>query len=184
MIRVSLLLLFFGFGKISGQPISFVKEEIVFLLDSEYFSVNAIYYFVNNSNQPGNFPIFYPLPFSTDLLESIEVFDLEKNRKLPYISKDRGVTFDCFVPAGDTLPVNINYRHKHDHRKAEYILTSTSTWKKPLEKATFIVNADANIHISGFSYKPDSSYSKNGREIYTFHKVNFMPEKNFIINFE
>ena len=65
--------------------------------------------------------------------------------------------------------------------KMEYLLTSTRQWKRPLEFATYIVKLPLQSKIEDFSLEYDQLIWKNGEQILTVRRKNYMPEDNLRI---
>jgi hypothetical protein len=82
------------------------------------------------------------------------------------------------LPAKDSVDIHIYYRQK-SATSNKYILTSTQSWSKPLEKAIYTLTVDDDIKIKHFSYNPDDVQMINKRKVYFWKKQDFMPETDF-----
>jgi len=179
---IFLVLVFFGttFNLKAQVGVLFFEEHIDFSLDSNYFCVNGIYSFQNKNNQDINQQIIFPFADESTEIDSIRIVNLYSSRKIDFNRKDNFIRFSVYLPANDTVDVNIFYRQKTS-AKNKYILTSTQFWGKPLEKAVYTLMAEQNIKIKSFSYLPDSIKEFDDRKLYIWEKYNFMPNEDFEI---
>ena len=97
-------------------------------------------------------------------------------------SKSGGVIFDIKIDS--TLTLFISYKQKLKSKRAIYILTTTNYWKEPLSKASYSLITPADLEITYFSYEPDRNEIIDDRKIYYWKKINFMPGKNMVFEFE
>lgn len=185
MFRIFLIFLFFIFPAfIQAQEIHFVKEELTFDTDSEYFGVAGYYYFSNTGSITATQQIFYPV-YKDSLyksFESLRIFNCNSGEELKgVIISDNGAMFKISVNQGDSLCLHISYRQKIKGNKVCYILQSTQKWKKPLEKAVYTYISDEAISESCFSYKPHKHSVIDGKNIYSWYFTSFMPDRDFDI---
>jgi hypothetical protein len=169
---------------LQAQKIHFVKEELTFETDSEYFGVAGYYYFSNAGSKTADQQIFYPV-YKDSLYRTFELLRIfncntgeEQNG---VIITDNGAIFKISVNPGDSLCLHISYRQKIAGNKVCYILQSTQKWKKPLEKAIYTYISDKAVSESAFSYKPHKHSVIDGKNIYSWYFTSFMPERDFDI---
>ena len=165
------------------EGVLFFEEHIDFSIDSNYFCINGIYSFQNKNNRDINQQIIFPFADELTKIDSIRIVNLNLDKKIDFSRKDNSVRFAVFLPANDTVDINIFYRQKTS-AKNKYIITSTQFWEKPLEKAVYTLTAEQNIKIKSFSYLPDSIEEFNDRKLYIWEKYNFMPKEDFEIILE
>jgi len=158
----------------------FFEERIDFSLDSNYFCVNGIYSFQNTKNKDINQQIIFPFAEEATEIDSIRVINMYSGRKIDFKWNGNSIRFAVYLPANDTVDVNIFYRQKTS-AKNKYIITSTQLWGKPLDTAVYTLTADKNIKIKTFSYLPDSIREFEDNELYIWEKHNFMPKDDFEI---
>jgi len=161
----------------------FFEEHIDFSIDSNYLCINGIYSFKNTKNRDINQQIAFPFAEEATEIDSIRVVNLYSGRKIDFSRKGNSIRFSVYLPANDTVDVNIFYRQK-TAVKNKYIITSTQFWGKPLETAIYTLTADRNIKIKSFSYLPDSIKEVEDRKLYIWEKYNFMPKDDFEIILE
>ena len=171
----------FLFPKIHGQNlVSFFEEHIDFILDANYFIVNGIYSFHNESNKVINQQILFPFADNTTTIDSIRIINLNTNRKVAFNRLEKSVQFSFSLPPNDTVDVNIFYRQKKSYQN-KYIITSTQSWGKPLKTAVYTLTTEKELKIKSFTYQPDTLKNINNKKIYFWHKTEFMPQKDFEI---
>jgi hypothetical protein len=163
--------------KAQGE-VSFFEEHIDFSIDDNYFCINGIYSFQNRNHQDINQQIIFPFADESTEIDSIRIINLHSGRKIDFNKKGNFIRFSVYLPANDTVDVNIFYRQKTSV-KNKYIITSTQFWGKPLEKAVYTLTAEQNIKIKSFSYLPNSIKEANDRKLYIWEKSNFMPKDDF-----
>ena len=178
--------LFVNIFKANSQNIEFYREDLTFKIEKGYFSVDGIYYFCNVSDKALKTNLFYPFPTDSTYGNIDSVFVL-LNDSIPiefYKKENKGIYFPVKISAYGTTKYRIKYRQKITGNKAEYILTSTQTWKKPFEIVNYKLIVPNDIKIKDISYKADSINNSAANTIYFWKKKDFMPEKNMIIMFE
>jgi hypothetical protein len=169
---------------IQGQNhVSFFEEHIDFQIDSNYFIINGIYSFYNNSNHSVNQRIIFPFADKTTEIDSIRLLNLNSHKRTQFKRLDNSISFDLNLDAKDTVDINIYYRQRISSEN-KYIITSTQSWGKPLEKAIYTLTTDKNQKIKSFSYEPDSLDSSHNKKIYFWRKNQFMPKLDFIVTID
>ncbi|HYX08303.1 MAG TPA: hypothetical protein VE912_16345 [Bacteroidales bacterium] len=160
------------------QPLTFNDEAIDFGIDQKYFTINGIYTFVNNTSETHSSNILYPFPVATTLIDSIRILNINTVQPLAYRKRTNGIVFSITISPEDTLQINIFYRQPTDTVNT-YLLTSTKTWDVPLKKAVYTLTADKTVSLKSFSITPDSSETRENKQTWFWHKINYMPENEF-----
>jgi hypothetical protein len=162
------------------HPVSFPSEYIDFTIDSQFFSINGIYTFRNNTGQTIHHDILYP--FATDIsnVDSISIIDLNRMNILPFLKRNQDIIFNIMVAPFDSTEINIFFRQKTEVKNT-YILMSTKTWEKPLEKAVYTLTISNVLKIKSFSIEPDSVRTDSVNSTYFWEKINFNPQTDFEI---
>lgn len=181
-----LLLLVFLISCISGfgQEISFYKENITMKIEKDYFYVMGNYYLKTNGVQSAT--LVYPFPVDSLMgdVDSTYIYNLIADMVIEPLSinKDRLVFKADF---GDTteLLILISYRQKLLGNRAEYILKSTISWRKPLEEADYQLIIPTEMKIARFSISPDESVTSDKEIIYYWSKKNYMPGSNMVFEY-
>jgi len=183
---VFLILLFFTIN-IYCYSLEFIREDLFFTIQDSFFCVDGIYYICSVTDKPVNNILYYPFPTDSlyGVVDSVLIYNLTDSIPAEIIRrKENGVSFKVSLEPFRVGKYKIFYRQKLYGNKAEYILTTTKYWGKPLQVANFQLEIPENIKIDSLSYRPDSCYVYKGKRRYIWHRADFMPEKNFIILFD
>jgi len=184
--RFLFLFLFLCSDFVVGQRIEFIREELVFTLDSCCFSVNGDYCFRNPSGSSLNYTIFYPVSTTPGFkaFDTIVVYDVSiPDHPLPVGTKDSVAFFALnFSPFSEKC-VKIYYKQHHNGYRAHYILLTTQKWQKPLDFAKYSLITQKNIIISQFSISPDRSEDFGQSRLFYWNRRHFMPDMDFVFDF-
>jgi len=178
-----LTFLLIGINCIAQNNIFFEKEDITFEIKDNVFIVQGIYYFNSTSNK--EFSILYPFP--TDSIYSkpfgIRVKYINSGQQLNYKTANDSSSVVFRVLADSIQPIQISYQQKLNSNRARYILRTTSYWQKPLKQVDYRLVTDLNFSITNFSFQPDKEIEIDNKKVYLWHKENFIPTNDFIIDF-
>jgi len=169
-----------------SQSLEFFREDLVFTLDSNFFTVSGDYYFRNPGEQAGTFSIVYPVPYNGPgkSVDTIVVIDEEsRSQFIPVTVHDTLCMFQVQVSAGGIKRLTISYRQKHKDNQAGYILTTTRHWGKPLDQASYELVVPVCLRMLESSYPPDSHSDFGDAVIFHWKKTDFMPDKDFLFRF-
>ena len=190
MIRIinSFLIFIFLLSDVAfSQELRFLKEDITFNLNSEYFVIEGLYWFANLTKHSIEKVIFYPFGNTNknELIDSVEVLNInEGNVKNVLNRNDLGFNFLVKLENGDTTIYRIRYRQKLNCDSVRYILQSTQLWNEPLESVEYKLIVNEPGVVTGFSYTPDETYLIQTEKIYYWKRSVFLPEKDLIFHFE
>ena len=166
------------------QGVKFFGEDITFRIDKEYFIVDGIYWFFNETDKLAEKIIYYPFPtdYSTGEVDSISIYNISEQREeIALEMRDSVLRYLLMMAANDTTIYRIGYRQRVRNGCVKYILTSTAEWDRPLEWAKYKLIADDKAEIDQFSYEPDRLYELDNEKIFFWEKRNFLPEFDFVI---
>lgn len=129
----------------------------------------------------------YPFPQDEDLGEiiSINATTLYPDMKIQTLVdfNQKAARFRLKILPNDTAIVHVIYQQAIFHQKAEYILTSTKAWNRPLENARFTLSIPIDHKIDSLSYNADSILFNGTQLRYKFYFEDFMPDRNFCVFF-
>ena len=185
MINKFVFILFVCCSSLYAGDLTFFREDINFKIDEEYFYVDGIYYFHNNSGNELKRILFYPIPQDSlyGKVDSIYAVGISDSINKIIKINNKGAFFKVdIIPQGDKK-INISYKQKLLGNKAEYILVTTKNWGQPLKIVNYTLDIPKNIIVDSFSYMPDSLKTVSKSHIFYYNKKDFMPKKNMIILF-
>lgn len=171
----------------SAQLPDFFREYITVELSNEYVEINGVYDLRNNSGNPQNINLFYPFPIDSmyNEVSNVYAFETTKDSTLNRLMKinKKGAMVKLEIDARSVKTLYIGYQQKLNGHKAEYILTTTKNWGKPLESSQIELIVPNNIKVESISYQAKDTLVSDDKTHYFIHELNFMPVKNFIVNF-
>jgi len=179
-LSVIIVIYVFVFVTEAQTKISFFEEHIDFSLENDYFTINGIFSFSNTNNKPETQQIIFPFANETNSIDSIRIINLNTLSNLSFTKLKSSILFKITVPANDTVDLNIFYRQKKSDTN-KYIITSTQSWGKPLNKAVYSLSTEKGLKIKSFTYQPDTVKIINNKKLYLWSKTEFMPQKDFEI---
>ena len=153
-------------------------------------TVNGAFYFRNNSDREGYFPLAFPFYIDDfcDYPHYIEVYLLDNDIKVPLdfsrIGDTDKIRFGILLDPHQEIIWHLEYKQKIKSGRAVYILKSTAAWGESLEWATYKFIVPPNFSKLEIWPAPDTSYTEDSNTIYTCKKTNFMPEQDMEIKWE
>ena len=176
-------------GKISpiGVAVSFFQEEITLSVTDSMASVEGVYHFRNISDIDAPFPVLFP--FYVDSLslypETIKAYIIRNDslveipfRKMP--ERNAVMLNIPITPKGITV-WHLDYSQRILSPRAKYILTSTASWAKPLEDATYKFVVPEKFDSVEVWPEADEVTKHGDKKIYCAHQVDFMPHREMEI---
>lgn len=166
-----------------AQGLQFPRESIHFTLDTTHFEVNGYYYFVNTAKTQTSFAISYPFPVQSSKIDSAWLINCKTMQPIRYSMQEKSLQFMINLASNDTLVLNIGYRQVHDGHQAIYILTTTQFWGAALENALYTLQVKPSVEIKNISLKTNEIKQINNEQYYFFRLNQFMPTKDFVVDF-
>lgn len=165
----------------------FYREDLHFTLSDSIFSVDGLYFLRNDSEKELKQFLFYPFPQDSlyGLVDTVfcqNASRLDSARVVRWNQK--GASLQITIPAQDTTVMRIYYNHKLKGGKAEYILETTAAWGKGFEQAYYYLTFPKYIKIKSLSYIPDELEETDTHYTLIWMKKDFLPLKNFVVEFE
>jgi hypothetical protein len=161
----------------------FVKEMIaVSVVVPDTVEVRGDYFFTiaDSSAAATRTPLFYPFPVDSygEYPCFIEVKNACSGKAIDFGRQEQGIMFPVEARAGDTAAVTVVYKQRVNNRSGRYILTTTSSWGRPLVDSRYSVSVPNDVTLSYLSYECDSVASAGDRLMYQFFKKEFMPDRD------
>ena len=174
LISISILLLVVPVCLPAQEKLQFIGERIDFTINKSTFTINGIYYFLNNSDKEIRQNILFPFAKNTDSVAFKRVYNLTYAKHLVFKVLNNAIVFEINVLPKDSVKVNIAYSQKAA-RENIYILKSAQTWGHALKSASYSLTYDPLVQIDSLALKPDSLVDN----IYYWSKLDFYPDKDF-----
>ncbi|MCF7793151.1 MAG: hypothetical protein K9N09_11365 [Candidatus Cloacimonetes bacterium] len=165
----------------------FYREDLHFTLSESTFTVDGLYFFRNESEKDLKQLLFYPFPQDSlyGKVDTIFCKNTSRSDSAKVLRWNQmGASLQISIPAGDTTVIRIFYNHKLKGGKAEYILETTAAWGKGFEQAYYDLILPKTITLKTISYIPDDLIETDTHYKLIWRKKDFLPLKNFIIEFE
>ncbi len=168
--------------------IRFKSEIIIARVDPVYLEIEGLYTFTNPLPWNHTVALTYPIPDTDGLAhaDSIQAHVIpgpaEPARPLTLRGKDPAQPVIMLpLRKGVETRMRVIYRQKHNNAKGRYILTTTRSWKKPLEKAEFrLILQGVTLKNSNYPVEP----VKNTNGAWQFSRTDFMPSRDWVFEFE
>ena len=187
MKKLIIFIVIFSFQLIQAQDLQFYQEDLDFKIEENYFYVDGLYYFSNTSDKEITRRLFYPFPQDEAYgkVDSIFVINIQDTLKETNLRNNfKGSSFTIQIDPDTTAIYRIGYRQELKETKAEYILITTQTWGIPFAQVNYTLMFPKQFSLDSISYIPDSLREESDKYIFFWHKENFMPDKNFEINYK
>jgi hypothetical protein len=187
MNKIIIILIIGCFALQLNAELRFYREDLHFTLTDSTFSVDGLYFLRNDSAKELKQFLFYPFP--QDSLYGLVDTVFCENASRPDSARvvrwnQNGASLQITIPAQDTTVMRIGYTHNMNNGKAEYILETTAAWGKGFEQAYYDLTFPKTIKIQSLSYMPDDLEETDTHYKLIWIKKNFMPLKNFVVEFE
>lgn len=170
--------------------VDFFKEEITLKVTDYLVLVEGVYYFLNNTDREMVFPVIFP--FYVDSLSLyphfIDAYIVSENMtaklEFEHTKSYKGIKLGIPLKPGEVTTWHLDYRQKLKAPQARYILTSTGTWSKPLEEATYYFIVPETFTDVKTWPEADTIYTVDQTRVYKAMRHNFMPTKDMEIFWE
>ncbi len=169
-----------------SQSLNFYREKIIVELQDEFCIIKGTYYLKNSSFMNINCLLYYPFIINNEMSfpHKIKITNLKNQNNISFKSDNNGIYFSVNVLKDSISIYQIIYHQKIKNNRMEYILTTTEKWGKPFEYAEYIYKMPINYEVKYTSILPDETVIEGNTRILKCNKINFMPTKNLIIEWE
>lgn len=169
-------------SKPAPAPVEFIGEHVTIDVFRDSIAVTGIYRFRVNDNELKKIPILYPFPVDEhhEYPRHIEVRDGAGNQ-VTFMGNGASPAIHFLCELSEEPTFTVSYSQHITGPLARYILTTTATWGKPLQRAEFTVAMPEEFQSLSFSYEPDSEEIIHGRRTFSLVRQGFMPDRDMII---
>jgi hypothetical protein len=171
-------------------PVDFFKEQITLKIDDSTCYISGVYYFRNNRDYTGTFPVAFPFYIDSLTLypDTMAAYFIDNLDTLP-ISTRRNIkgglaVLNIPVKSREITCWHLDYKQRIKSSRAVYIITSTASWGKPLEDATYEFIVPANYKNIVTWPEPDTIINQDSYFEYISHKTDFMPRHDMEIKWD
>lgn len=156
-----------------AHPLRFVREHIEIELDGTSILVDGDYTFRSITDQPARALLLYPFPLGPGMRPPTQI----EVDGAAYAVGARGLVLEMAgdVPGGESV-VHIHYRQRVAGTRAQYILTTTRSWDRPLEQADIRIRFPAAWRTLRVSYPGDEIEAAHGLRQYVIRQTGFWPD--------
>lgn len=153
-------------------------------LEKDHFYVTGNYFLRTTGDQ--SIVLYYPFPADSlyGEVDTLTIYNLTAGNPVDMLErKTESAVFRVNFEGNPEIELLIAYRQKLLGNKAEYILETTASWKKPFEQADYQLIVPAEMEITVFSIPPDNMMDAGKEKIYYWSRKNYMPASNMIFEF-
>lgn len=167
----------------------FAAEDVEIILEDDgYLRVEAEYTFIVDGDCARRIPVLYPVPVDSlmGVPDSIvAVFEGDTIFPPPFIGDSARAWATTMFALPETYDCektwHIGYRQPLASHHARYIVTTLQLWNRPIDTADFTVRYPAAFEEIYISYPPDTRETSDGVITARFHFENWMPTRDFVI---
>jgi len=172
--------------RLPAQTVEFAGESINVRIHDSTCELEGVYTFRNSGPSPADRAIFYPLLRTGDLPypDSVAVMDDVTGDRMHFEPAREGILFHLEVRPERPRRIRIWYRQQTPARRFEYILTTTRSWGKPLDRAEFHIQIPESLRLLSCSPPCDTREQVDRVTVYHVLKRNFMPVSNLAITWK
>ncbi len=163
------------------SPLRFTDEKIEMDVTSESCAIDGWYKFRNKSPFPRRTRFFYPFPINgADYPDFMEASVLHDSAETPLKFKklSDGISFHLKVPGNGETQFIIRYKQNLHGKRAKYIVTTTKSWRRPLDHAVFQVCHPAELENARYTYPGKKIKSDDNAVCRLIEWRHHMPDKD------
>ena len=175
----------------SPIPLSFDSELIQIFVEADSVCIVGTYYLTCRRGGKRPIRLHYPYP-SDDRLGGARTLYLETRilgeswqpaRYLELGDRNGAVWRIPPLDPGVEITVRTAYRQARHDNYANYIVTTTSTWNRPLQHVRFEIHLPPGTEPSYFSF-PFELYEDGDQKFYVYEADGFLPDRDIVVEWE
>ncbi len=167
--------------------IAFEMEQLSFELSDSLMIFDGLFSFSNLSALREKDEIYFPIIVDNDqaMYDSLFVTWEETGYPVPTRRLEGGFWFTLELPGRSIDTIRIRYRQKLNGKQAKYILLSANSWAKALAYASYRVSLPQGSKVKHYPFEDRvEAQLIDGRLVWTWHVHDFVPKKDFYIEWE
>lgn len=158
--------------------IDIYEESIRVIIHNDEIEVNSKYGLRNNTNGQINLTLQFPLQ-----IDKYHPFPYEINvRHLNHRKDSTNIFVNLTIKPKENKIFSLNYKQKYNKKQITLILSSLHHWRRPIEKAEFIISFPKYINNIKMSFQYVRLVELYDRKTYYITRQNFLPDDNLNIN--
>jgi len=173
-----------GSGRIHGEAaILFHSEKLTIQVMEDQCILTGEYTFQNPASAPAQQALYYPVSVDSMLPypDLFQVKDLYNEAVIRFQNQAKGIRFAVTIPAYSMRTFQVTYQQKCPNQMFEYILISTSEWKRPLTRCEILIYMPSKLAIREMSFPMTRLRETDGFQVYYFKQSRFQPNRNLKI---
>jgi hypothetical protein len=173
-----------GYGQ--QGSILFQSEKIRIVIDQDQCTLTGDYTFQNSVSDSVQKILYYPIVVDSVLPypHSFQVEDSYSGETLSYIESSEGIQFLISIPPYSMRTWRVTYQQDCLDRIFEYILLSTYTWERPLNRSEIQIFIPKEFSLIDISLPVKRMEDSEGFQVYYFKQSDFLPDRNLTIRWE
>ena len=169
--------------------VHFASENVEIILEGDGFlRVEADYTYLLEGDCARKIPVLFPVPGDSSMAlpdSIVVVFAGDTIFPPPFVFDSTAfwATTRFSLPASEACEKtwHIGYRQRLMGTRASYVVTSLQLWRRAIDTADFTVRYPAEFEDIYISYAPDTRETLGDTILACFHFENWMPNRDFII---
>ncbi len=171
----------------TAQNVLLSREKVAIRVDPVHVTVSGEYVFRNNAARVTNQTMFFPLPVirGEQKLDSVSFYDLTGSSSVNYRRLPAGLFYQLTFQPQQSRKIGLYYSYDHNGTEARYLQKGhASYWNSPISQEDVTVSFnELEITIDSLSVKPETKVIEDGITKCSWHRTNFMPDKELEIWF-
>lgn len=171
-------------GIAQNGSILFQIEKIKIEVAKNQCTLTGDYTFQNPASAPVQKTLYYPVVVDSSLPypHSFQIEDPYSDAIIPHTKSAEGIRFSISIPPYSVRTWRVTYQQKCPEQIFEYILLSTHTWKRPLNRSEILIYVPNDKTILDISLPVKRLEDTEGYHVYYFKQSDFWPDRNLIIH--
>lgn len=167
-------------------PVRFDRERIEVLVKRGQIHVRGLYHYANTSRLPAVLTLRVPFPVDSDhpqperfaLCDSSE--DGREGAEIVPAVRAGDVSFRLLFRPREVKWVRLDYVQPSRVNRGRYLLTTTKPWRRPIDRADFVLRLPEQLDLSSSNFPVQPSSSADNGKTFVFSRTDFYPDQDWI----
>jgi len=167
------------------STVRFDRERIEVRVGRGEIQVQGLYHYTNASRLPAVLTLKVPFPADRDhpAPEAFSIYesDEEGRARVEILPVVRGadVRFRLTFRPREAKWIRVDYTQRTGVPNGRYLLTTTRAWRRPIERAEFVLRLPRDFELAFSNYPVGSSSEVGPWKAYFFSKTDFYPNRDW-----